>query len=97
MPFMESDIDAMLSDSTDIFSAGAVVDQPCIVLENDTSNPMGKTGAGSMLKVAKVLIKASAFPALKVGDSVSLNASPFKAKSVNLIQDGAMLEVMLGQ
>ena len=96
MAYQEADIDAMLSDSQSTFTTAGVT-QPCIFIENDHSYPMGKTGSGHMLTIGHVLIKASAFPNLKVGDAVMLNNVNFKAKTVDLVQDGGMLDVMLGQ
>ena len=97
MPFQEADIDAMLSDSASTFTAPGVTAQPCIFIENDHAYPMGKVGSGHMLTIGHVLIKASAFPNLKVGDAVSLNNISYFAKSVDLVQDGGMLDVMIGK
>ena len=96
MAFQEADIDAMLSDSQSTFTAGSVT-QPCIFLESDHAYPMGKVGSGHMLTIGHVLIKASAFPALKVGDAVMLNNNNYVAKTVDLVQDGGMFDVMLGK
>lgn len=91
----DDDIDLMLADSGDIFTA-ASVDQPCLFMQHDEVVGQTSEYAGQVMLMGYVQIRASAFPSLKNDDPIRVNGTDYRAATVLVIQDGRMLQVTLG-
>jgi hypothetical protein len=50
-----------------------------------------------MMRMGYVMVRASMFPGLKQDDPVTVNGVAYRAAIPQLIQDGKMLQIMLGK
>lgn len=99
---MDTDIDIMLADCGDTFTAAGVT-QPCLLtLHDEVVGAEGNFG-GQVMAMGFALVRTSAFPDLATNDLVTAKASDaadandYRAARLERIQDGRMLQVFLGE
>jgi hypothetical protein len=91
----DSDIDVILADGEDTFTAGDVT-VAVELFEHDAVMGESSQAAGVIGGVGYVLVRASLFPSLATNDPVTLNGTAYKVAQKMRIQDGRVLQVFLG-
>lgn len=98
---LDADIDVMLTDCGDTFTAGEVT-QPCLLTIHDEVQGVEGNFAGQVVALGFALVRTSAFPDLATDDLITVTASDasvsvdYRAAQLTRIQDGRMLQVFLG-
>jgi hypothetical protein len=97
----DTDIDLMLADCGDTFTAAGVT-QPCLLTMHDEVVGGDTTYPGQVVGMGHALVRTSAFPDLATNDLVTVkaegaaNAVEYRAAQLGRIQDGRMMQVFLG-
>jgi hypothetical protein len=96
------DIDLILDDCGDLFTAAGVT-QPCMVtLQDEVAGAEGQF-PGQVVAMSYALVRTSSFPDLQTDDPVSVRRfneddfTDFRAALIQRIQDGRMMQVFLGK
>lgn len=98
----DSDIDLILGDCGDTFTAGNVT-QPCLMTIQDEVTGSDAQFPGQVLAMGYVLIRTSAFPDLQSNDPVSVKRfdetsfTDYRAALIRRVQDGRISQVFLGK
>jgi hypothetical protein len=98
----DADIDFILDDCGDVFTAASVT-QPCLITLQDEIVGADSQFPGQVMGMSYALVRTSAFPGLQTDDPVSVKRwnedgfTDFRAALIQRIQDGRMLQVFLGK
>jgi hypothetical protein len=99
---LDADINVMLADCGDTFTAGGVT-EPCLLTMHDEVAGNDSQAPGQVMGMGFALVRTSAFPDLSTNDPVTVRAADadadvsYRAMQLGRVQDGRMLQVYLGE
>ena len=91
----DDDIDLMLADGDDLVIAGGY-EFASTLWTHDEAFGKDAHSEGQSIGRSYLLLRASLFPALAVGDAITVNGATYKASLISRVQDGKVLHVFLG-